>query len=158
LPTQNRQYVTSTANVNPVVYDSRRRSIYLPIVRSAVYELLQAFDFPDPSTMHGTRESTTVASQALFMLNSKLVAGQSRSLAERILATDESDALRVRRVFGELLNRMPTAEDELRFLRIVEHLEGSLSTSIPDASERHRRAWQIACRTLMSSNPFLYLD
>jgi hypothetical protein len=36
LPTKNRAYVTSTANVDPVVYVSDRRSIYLPVVRSAL--------------------------------------------------------------------------------------------------------------------------
>ena len=35
LPTKNRAYVTSTANVDPVAYETNRRSIYLPVVRSA---------------------------------------------------------------------------------------------------------------------------
>ena len=51
LPTENRKYVTSTANVNPVVYDTQRRSTYLPIVRSALYEVFQAFDFADPAVL-----------------------------------------------------------------------------------------------------------
>ena len=40
LTTKNRAYVTSTANVNPDVYSGYRRSIYLPVVRSAVYDVL----------------------------------------------------------------------------------------------------------------------
>ena len=64
LPTENRKYVTSTANVNPIVYDTQRRSMYLPIVRSALYEVFQAFDFADPAVSSGERMSTTVAPQA----------------------------------------------------------------------------------------------
>ncbi|MGD9856804.1 MAG: DUF1549 domain-containing protein, partial [Planctomycetaceae bacterium] len=64
LPTENRKYVTSTANVDPVTYQSNRRSLYLPVVRSAVYDVLQAFDFADPSVLSGQRRSTTVAPQA----------------------------------------------------------------------------------------------
>ena len=85
LPTANRAYVTSTANVNPAIYTSRRRSIYLPVVRSALFEVFTAFDFADPSTLNGQRDQTTVAPQALFMMNSEFVLSQSRSLAERLL-------------------------------------------------------------------------
>ena len=80
LPTANRAYVTSTANVNPVVYDSRRRSVYLPVVRSALYDVFQAFDFADPSVQNGRRDVTTVAPQALFMMNSAFASQQSLAI------------------------------------------------------------------------------
>ncbi|MCE9527066.1 MAG: DUF1549 domain-containing protein [Planctomycetales bacterium] len=63
---ENHKYVTSTANVDPVVYTGNRRSVYLPVVRSALYDVFQAFDFADPSVASGKRDSTTVAPQALF--------------------------------------------------------------------------------------------
>ncbi len=88
LTNKNHTYVTSTASVNDVKYENNRRSIYLPVVRSAVYDVFQAFDFADPSTMNGKRPSTTVAPQALFMMNSPLVLRQTRAMAEMLLNCD----------------------------------------------------------------------
>ena len=49
---------------NPALYQSARRSVYLPVLRSALYDVFQAFDFPDPAVPNGDRATTTVASQA----------------------------------------------------------------------------------------------
>ncbi|MBM4077746.1 MAG: DUF1553 domain-containing protein, partial [Planctomycetes bacterium] len=89
LTTPNRNYVTSTASVNPAVYNGVRRSIYLPVVRSALYEVFSAFDFADPSTINGQRDRTTIAPQALFMMNSEFVLSQSRLFYDnRLQGTD----------------------------------------------------------------------
>ena len=45
----------------------------MPVVRSSMYEMFQAFDLPDPSTPNGDRNATVVAPQALFMMNASLV-------------------------------------------------------------------------------------
>ena len=44
---------------DPALYDSKRRSVYLPILRSALYEVFEAFDFSDPAVMNGRRSTTT---------------------------------------------------------------------------------------------------
>ena len=49
---------------------SRKRSVYLPIVRDYLPEVFQLFDFPDPSLVSGKRASTTVPTQALYLRNS----------------------------------------------------------------------------------------
>ncbi len=88
---KNHEYVTSTANRNYDRYDSRRRSLYLPVIRSALYDVFQAFDFPDPSVPNGDRATTTVASQALFMMNSKVALEQTRELAKSLLSDQQID-------------------------------------------------------------------
>ena len=70
--------VNTTSNYNC-------RLVYLPIVRSNVPGYLRTFDFPEPSEVKGNRDVTTVATQALFMMNSPLVADQSRRVAQRLL-------------------------------------------------------------------------
>ena len=50
-----------SGHVKPDLYQSTRRSVYLPVLRSAVYDLFQAFDFPDPAVLNGDRATTTVA-------------------------------------------------------------------------------------------------
>ena len=57
----------------PSLYESARRSVYLPVLRGALYEMYRTFDFPDPAVSNGDRAVTTVASQALFMMNGRLV-------------------------------------------------------------------------------------
>ena len=50
LTVKNREYVTSTASVNDDQLRRNRRSVYLPVVRSALYDVFQAFDFAEPTT------------------------------------------------------------------------------------------------------------
>src|SRR6185503_8640954 len=83
---KDREYVTSTANSDPVNYRSNRRSVYLPVIRSALYDVFTAFDFGDPTVMNGDRPTTTVAPQALFMMNSALVLEHTKAMAERLIA------------------------------------------------------------------------
>lgn len=159
LPTPNRQYVTSTASVNPANYDSPRRSIYLPVVRSALYEVFQAFDFADPSTLNGKRDSTTVAPQALFMLNSDFVLKQTKQLATRLLEQSElDDAGRILQLYEESLSRPPTDRETARGLEFVaKYAEAGLAKQL-SAEESRLRAWQTLCRTVLASNEFVYLE
>src|SRR5262249_31745509 len=55
-----------------------RRSVYLPVFRNAISESLEAFDFADPSVVTGRRNVSTVASQALYLLNHPFPAEQAR--------------------------------------------------------------------------------
>lgn len=159
LTTPNRQYVTSTASVNPAVYDSMRRSIYLPVVRSALYEVFQAFDFADPSTLNGKRDSTTVAPQALFMLNSGFVLQQTRSLAAKLLGDSGlDDAGRVRRLYEWSVSRPPTDRETARGLEFVERYADAGVVKQLTAEESRLRAWQALCRTILASNEFVYVE
>ncbi|HLY10397.1 MAG TPA: DUF1549 domain-containing protein, partial [Planctomycetota bacterium] len=52
----------------------RRRSVYLPIYRGTTPpDLLEAFDFAPPGMVTGRRASTSVPTQALFLMNSAFV-------------------------------------------------------------------------------------
>ena len=159
LPTKNRAYVTSTANVNPVVYETNRRSIYLPVVRSALYEVFQAFDFADPSVSVGKRSPTTIAPQALFMMNSKLVAEQTKLMARRVLA-DESlnDAGRVALVYERALARPPTIQERDRCLDYLQRYTDAFLSRHAAREESRLRAWQSLCRTILASNEFFFVE
>ncbi|RPI80647.1 MAG: DUF1553 domain-containing protein [Planctomycetaceae bacterium] len=176
LPTPNRQYVTSTANVNPVIYDPPRRSIYLPVVRSALYDVFQAFDFADPSVQSGRRETTTVAPQALFLMNSDLVLKQTRSLARQLL-DDASldDSGRIERLYSRALGRTPRTAETARALAFLETYaqastasggtsSGTTAAGSVDAEQNaqaesaRERAWQSLCRAVLASNEFIYVE
>ncbi|MCP4189206.1 MAG: DUF1553 domain-containing protein [Planctomycetaceae bacterium] len=159
LTTANRAYVTSTANVSPKVYDTHSRSVYLPVVRSALYEVLQSFDFPDPSVTTGKRQSTTVAPQALFMMNSDLVAQQAAQLARNLLQQKtNNDRARIDTAYALLYSRPPNEAEIDSALHFIERYLDHLSDSQLDTTTAKTRAWQSLCRALMSANEFIFVE
>ena len=173
LPTPNRQYVTSTANVNPAIYDLTARSVYVPVVRSALYEVFPAFDFADPSVLAGQRDATTVAPQALFMMNSKLTAEASQGVAEQLLAIPNvDDNERITRLFELAYARLPRTGERERVTAFLERYleatraadDGVTQTGAPQANARNateaRRlpAWRALTRAVLAANEFIYLD
>lgn len=156
MPLKDRSYVTGTASKQQK-YDNPRRTIYQPVYRSAVYDVLTAFDFPDPATSTGDRKNSIVAPQALLMMNSPLVAEHALRLAKQLLEDYPSDQQRLETLFAKLLSRPPTADETTVVLL---HLEETIAqfADASAATDRQLVAWQGICRTLISSNEFLYLD
>jgi Protein of unknown function (DUF1553)/Protein of unknown function (DUF1549)/Planctomycete cytochrome C len=71
----------------PVALDPaehNRRSVYLYVKRSFPYPMFEIFDVPDSSGSCPRREATTVAPQALALMNSEFMLEQARKLAERV--------------------------------------------------------------------------
>jgi len=65
-------------------HQSTRRSLYHPVLRNALPELFEAFDFADTSVSIGERARSTVAPQALIMLNHPWVVARAEATAKRI--------------------------------------------------------------------------
>ncbi len=157
-----REYVTGTGS-RKTTYNSPRRTVYLPILRSAVYDVLQAFDFADPSTLEGNRASTTVAPQALFMMNGDLVTESVSALAKSLLDRSEpTDTARVQTAYAAVLGRPAEKHEIERALRLLEAVERQLTTA-PSASDNtpvtaREAAWQSLCRVLLASNEFIYVE
>lgn len=159
LPTRNREYITSTTSVDPVIYESRRRSIYLPIVRSALFDVFQAFDFADPSVSQGKRETTTIAPQVLFLMNSKFVAERTRELAATLLEDpSQPDVERVQRLFQRALGRSASAEEVDRAIQFISAYVRRQSEHKPESGDARLGAWQSLCRAVLSTNEFVYVE
>ncbi|WP_417396704.1 DUF1553 domain-containing protein [Gimesia chilikensis] len=159
LGVENRKYVTSTRNVNPVMYQTNRRSVYLPIVRSALYEVLQAFDFADPSVLSGNRVHTTVAPQALFMMNSDFIMQQTGDFAEQVLHETHLDrAGKVKLVYERVYSRPASELEVSRALAYLDQYRQELEPLKMKPEEQEQRTWQSLCRVLISSNEFLFVE
>ena len=154
------QNLTATGDASrPAIYDSRRRSVYLPVLRGALYDQFQAFDFPDPAVANGDRVATTVPSQSLFLMNGPLMKAAPEHLAKRLLdRPGVSDEDRLRDLCLRLFAR-PASGDELRgweaFLRRYQDAPSLASETLEG---RRAEAWQGLCRALISSNEFLYVE
>jgi cytochrome c553 len=155
----NRTYATG-GNAPPDVvkrmhYDAPRRSVYLPVVRNAVYDLFAAFDYPEPGTVTGRRDATTVAPQALFLINSPFVRDQGRRLAERVRGLGKDDGERVRAAYELVFSRTPTGAEMKAAAAFLDRDEAALKGS----GEKNPRAaaWARLCHALLASNEFLYV-
>ncbi len=89
------------------------RSVYLPMARSAVLDVMTLFDMPDPNLVTGARQTTIVPTQSLFLLNSPLALTSARSAAEHLLADTpgQGDPARIPLAFERLFGRAPTGEE-----------------------------------------------
>ena len=159
LTLKDREYVTGDKNRDRTDYDINRRAVYLPVNRSSLYDVFQAFDFGDPSVLNGDRQSTVVAPQALFMMNASLVLEQTRKMAVGLLAQEElDDADRVEQAYERAFGRLPTESETDRALSFIGLLEAALKDRESDPEERRLRSWQNLCRTLVASNEFIYVE
>lgn len=74
--------------------DHLRRSVYIHAKRNLPYPLLEAFDLPDLNESCARRTQTTVAPQALMLLNSDIVLEFARAYAGRLLRDNPHAELR----------------------------------------------------------------
>ena len=131
-----------------------RRALYVPVHRTQVYDLFDAFDFPDPGTTTGRRNATTVATQALFFLNNDWLMQQANALAKR---SNASPKAKVDFLYETTLGRVPTNMEQASALKFVKRFGDSLPDSLPKA-KREDESWAAYCQVLLQSNRFLYLN
>jgi len=156
---KDRQYVANTRARGGIDYDINRRAVYVPVVRSSMYDVFRAFDFADPSVSNGDRNPTVVAPQALFMMNGSIMLRHTRLLADRLLELENADdAGRIREAYERVLARLPGPGEVDRALTFVAEIERTLADRVADSTERRARAWQSFCKALIGSNEFLYLN
>ena len=156
---KDRAYVANTSRRGSTDYDNPRRAVYIPVVRSSLYEMFQAFDLPDPATPNGDRNATVIAPQALFMMNSTLVLKSTRAMAQRLLdRKDLDDPARIRDAYERALARPPAPSDIDRSLTFIAQIEKAMEAKETDAAKRHLFAWQSFCKALVASNEFIYLN
>jgi Protein of unknown function (DUF1553)/Protein of unknown function (DUF1549)/Planctomycete cytochrome C len=69
---------------------SYRRSIYGYVDRGNLPELMQSFDFSNPSMPNSKRTTTVVPQQALFLMNSPMAIDVARSVMARVDSTEQA--------------------------------------------------------------------
>lgn len=95
----------------PIETAQSSRSVYMPIVRDNVPEVLEVFDFAEPSLVSGKRDITSVPSQSLYLLNNPEVMRIADKTAERLRKEYLSETERIEAAFKLALGRAPTDEE-----------------------------------------------
>ncbi len=136
----------SSANFD---YDNnRRRSVYLPIIRNELPEILTVFDFANPDMVCGRRATTNVPAQALLLLNSPFVRQAAEKTAERLLA-DESlaDEQRIDHAYALIVARQADDAERQRALEYVQ-----------SAGDDRKQNWTRLVQALFASTEFRMLN
>jgi cytochrome c553 len=131
---------------------SRRRSIYFTIKRSKLIPMMQVFDAPEALTGVADRPTTTIAPQALLLMNNPQVRACAHGFARR-LADRRSLEEAVRLGFLTALARPPTAEELADSVAFIRQQEASYR-----GSNRREMALADFCQVLMCLNEFIYVD
>lgn len=181
LETKSGDYVTNDQSADQARYQSTRRSLYLPIIRNAMYGFFAAFDYNDPSTPIDVRPETVAAPQALYLMNSDEVRANAVALAQLARAAEpEREGERIAWLWRRTLCREPSETERQRAIDFFAELRAK-DAAVPTAGNEPARSasepqspgdtspvagaaklddevWIGLAQALLVSNEFLYVD
>ncbi len=134
-----------------------RRSVYIFVKRSVILPLIEVFDCPATTMPAPTRSTSTIAPQALALMNNEFVLEQAGYFADRLVREVGSDCHKqITRAFEIALNRQPV-------LKEVEWAESFLKSQTEGYTQRKAEKPEAAalrdfCHALFNLNEFLYTD
>ena len=135
-------------------YAAPRRSVYMPVVRNAIYDIFAGFDFGNASDSVGARPATVVPSQALLMMNSEFVETQAGRFAERLLAdADATVEARIGAAFVHAYGREASDEEIADSVAFLDEMRDTA----PEGEEE-RFAWTRLCHVILGASEFIYID
>ena len=125
------------------------RSLYVQTARWDRSNFATLFDAANPDAAVEKRDVSTVAPQALFLLNHDFVLAQAKHLADRATRDEPKDEeARIQRLFRLAFTRAATADEA----KIARHLLSAPRKGGADL------AWRDLAQVLLLSNEFIYLD
>ena len=134
---------------------SNRRSIYLTVKRGQLIPILQLFDAPDAMQGVGKRNESTVAPQALAMLNSPFIRELAGGFAKRVRPdTKTSLDTAVTTAYRLALARTPDSSEREAMLAFIK----TQTESRKGQANAEELAVRDFCHLLLCSNEFIYVD
>jgi hypothetical protein len=127
-------------------FNMTRRTLYLMTIRSDRTSFRELFDAADPTAIIDKRAVSTVAPQALFLLNHPFAVEQATALAQRICREETDEEARMRRLYALLYGRPPLAA------------ESEIGRSLVDRAGAGEAAWLAYCQVLLCANEFIMVD
>jgi hypothetical protein len=148
--------------------EANRRGIYILSRRNFMFPLFDKFDRPDPAASCPRREMTTVAPQALWLLNNDMALTQAAQLAGRLVREQGLNSDKwIQTAWRLALTREPSAQELHEAGDLMEKLvrvgkDEDWSQGLPKelAQLDHARAGALVkfCLTLFNLNEFEYVD
>ena len=136
---------------------SVHRSVYLPVIRDRLPDVLELFDFAQSSFVTGARETTNVPTQALYLMNSPFVQLRAAALARRVRAeSGDNSTENVRRIFRLCFNRLPDSGEEARAVKFL--ATDTKAASEPNNAEGQADSLTSFCQAILATAEFRNLD
>jgi hypothetical protein len=129
-------------------FDEGRRSVYLPVLRNRLPDTFSTFDFPDPNLSTGKRSTSTLPTQALYLMNSEFVRTSAATTAQWVIRSGKTDDERLTTLYQAALGRTPSPEERYAALAFLKKA-ADLTTE---------RAWTDIVQTVFSCVDFRYVD
>jgi hypothetical protein len=131
-------------------FNSPRRTLYQMTIRSDRSGFGPLFDMADSTAPVAKRASSTVAPQALFLLNHPFVLQQTNALTRRLLSSGAgNESCLIQRAYLLLYGRPATAEESKLGLSFLAARRGSQS---------YEENWTEYLHVLLCANEFIYVD
>lgn len=130
--------------------EQKRRTVYSFVKRGLLPPTLTVFDAPDTTLPCGQRDVTTVAPQALALLNNPFVHRQSEALAKRASEGAKTDGEMIRNAWRLAFARDPKPAEIALALAHLEDQKTRLGSI--------EKARASLCHVLLNANEFIYVD
>lgn len=136
-----------------------RRSVYVFVKRTLPLPEFEVLDFPDTNGPCEQRQVSTVAPQALTLLNGAFMHEQSRQFAKRLVRESSDPIGRIDLAYRLALSRPATDAERSEVLAFLTNQEGQIladaaASPPPDVAEHALAAF---CLVLLNTNEFVYL-
>ena len=161
-------------NNNEAAYRSfRRRSVYLPVVRCNTHRFLTLYDFPNAATPVGNRDSTTVPTQALLLMNDPMVMQQAENIARSTIAprapawgqltseqiqTKKGSADRIRQRIQSLYESLFQRPATVNEMETLQDFLGEFEATVAENTETELKVWTALVHTLLLSSEYIHVD
>lgn len=134
------------------------RSVYLPVVRDSLPESLALFDAADPTIVSGSRESTNVPSQALYLMNNPFVIQQAEFMARRLMNEAKTPRERFARAFMIAFGRNPTPAEIESSMEFFQAFMPQAQEQAGSRDQARFLTFSSFCQGLLASAEFRFLN
>src|SRR5215831_11683471 len=135
-----------------------RRSVYAYWKRGLKYPMFEVHDQPDPNVTCEMRNTTTVPTQALTLLNNEFVLIQARHFAERVARETGSDpAKQIRVLYQIALGREPSQKEMDQSLTFLQ-TQRDYHTRRASGADSGLSALTDLAHVILNANEFVYIN
>jgi hypothetical protein len=118
-------------------------------------DIFEAFDFANPNLVIGDRNTSTLPTQALFLMNSPMVIKESRNAAKLLLKnaekSNQTNQELVELAYLKTLGRRASEQEIQRSLKYIESFHAK-------SKDQKQKAWSSFFHVLFASLDFRYVE
>jgi len=145
-----------------------RRSVYSYWKRGMKFPMFDVHDQPDQNVTTEKRNTTTVPTQALTLLNNEFVLLQARHLADRVMreAGSSDPAAQIETLYKIALSRQPSETElarQIEFIRRQREFQAARTAAGSQSEAGSERSPDLAALTdlshvMLNANEFVYIN